>query len=151
MLSSNKTATVVKKTHSVKNNILSLPDRRILFLSRTYNGSVHDKKICDDQPLTFPKGITLWQDTGFVGHYPEGVNIRMPSKKPKGKELTKEQKQENREISKFRVLVEHAICGAKRCRIIKERLRCHKFEFDDLIMELACGLHNFRITVKYVA
>ncbi len=101
MLSSNKTATVVKKTHSVKNNILSLPDRRILFLSRTYNGSVHDKKICDDQPLTFPKGINLWQDTGFVGHYPEGVNIRMPSKKPKGKELSKEQKQKNREISRL--------------------------------------------------
>ncbi len=151
MLSSNKTATVVKKTHSVKNNILSLPDRRILFLSRTYNGSVHDKKICNDQPLTFPKGINLWQDTGFVGHYPEGVNIRMPSKKPKGKELSKEQKQKNREIFRFRVLVEHAICGAKRCRIIKERLRCHKFEFDDLIMELACGLHNFRITMKCVA
>ncbi len=101
MLSSNKTATVVKKTHSVKNNILSLPDRRILFLSRTYNGSVHDKKICDDQPLTFPKGINLWQDTGFVGYYPEGVNIRMPSKKPKGKELSKEQKQKNREISRL--------------------------------------------------
>jgi hypothetical protein len=81
---------VVKKTHSVKNNILSLPDRRILFLSKTYDGSVHDKKICDEQPLNFPKGITLWQDTGFLGHCPEGVNIRMPSKKPKGKELTKE-------------------------------------------------------------
>jgi hypothetical protein len=112
---------------------------------------VHDKKICDEQPLIFPKGINVWQDTGFVGHNPKGVNIRMPRKKPKGKELTDEQKQENQEISRFRVLVEHAICGAKRCRIIKERLRCHKFEFDDLIMELACGLHNFRITVKCVA
>jgi hypothetical protein len=128
-----------------------LPDRRIVFLSRTYNGRVHDKRICDEQPLLFPKGINVWQDTGFVGHNPNGVIIRMPRKKPKGKDLTEEQKQENREISRFRVLVEHAICGAKRCRIIKERLRCHKFEFDDLIMELACGLHNFRITVKCAA
>jgi len=128
-----------------------LPDRRIVFLSRTYNGRVHDKRICDEQPLIFPKGINVWQDTGFLGHNPNGVVIRMPRKKPKGKDLTEEQKQENREISRFRVLVEHAICGAKRCRIIKERLRCHKFEFDDLIMELACGLHNFRITVKCAA
>jgi hypothetical protein len=27
-------------------------------------------------------------------------------------------------------------------------LRCNKAGFDDLIMELACGLHNFRITLK---
>ena len=148
MLSSNETATVVKKTHSVKNNILSLPERRIMFLSQTYAGSVHDKRICDEQPLHLPQGITLWQDTGFIGHSPDGVKIRMPMKKPKGKELTNEQKHENREISKFRVLVEHAICGAKRCRIVKDRLRCHKLGYDDLIMELACGLHNFRITLK---
>ena len=150
MLSSKKTATVVKKTHSVKNNILSLPNRRIIFLSQTFNGNVHDKKICDEQPLKIPKGIKLWQDTGFVGHAPEGVIVQMPMKKPKGKELTKEQKGQNREISRFRVLVEHAICGAKRCRIVKERLRCHKSGFDDLIMELACGLHNYRITVKNI-
>jgi hypothetical protein len=79
----------------------------ILVYLKTYNGSVHDKKICDEQPLHLPEGITLWQDTGFLGHCPDGVKIRMPKKKPKGKELTSEQKQENREISKFRVLVEH--------------------------------------------
>ena len=70
------------------------------------------------------------------------------NEKPKGKDLTDEQKQENREISRFRILVEHAICGAKRCRIVKDRLRCHKFGFGDLVMELACELHNFRITLK---
>ena len=119
-----------------------------MFLSQTYNGSMHDKRICDEQPLHLPEGITLWQDTGFIGHCPAGVKIRMPKKKPKGKKLTSEQKQENREISKFRVLVEHAICGAKRCRIVKDRLRCHKDRFDDHVMELAYGLHNFRITLK---
>ncbi len=148
MLSSKKTAIAVKKTHSVKNNILSLPDRRVIFLSQTYNGSVHDKKICDEQPLKMPTGTNLWQDTGFLGHAPKGVNVQMPMKRPKGKELTTVQKEQNRKISRFRVLVEHAICGAKRCRIVKERLRCHKNGFDDLIMELACGLHNYRISIK---
>lgn len=109
---------------------------------------MHDKQICEEQPLHLPKGITLWQDTGFIGHRPDGVKIQMPQKKPKGRTLTSEQKQRNQNISRFRVLVEHAICGAKRCRIVKERLRCHKFGFDDLIMELACGLHNFRLTLK---
>ena len=65
--------TVEKKTHSVKNNLLSSPEKRILWLSRTCDGSVHDKKICDEQPLSLPNGITLWQDTGFLGHQPENV------------------------------------------------------------------------------
>jgi hypothetical protein len=116
-------------------------------VSKTYHGSVHDKKICDLQPLLFPKGITLWQDNGFQGYNPEGVTVNMPKRKPKGKELTQEQKQTNRAISSTRVIVEHAIGGAKRCRIIKDRFRCHKLGFDDLVMELACVLHNLRITL----
>jgi hypothetical protein len=139
---------VVKKTHNVKNNVLSLPDRRIIWLSKTVEGSVHDKKICDNQPLHLVSGINLWQDTGFQGHNPENVNVMMPTKKPKGKELSEDQKELNRSISSFRVLVEHAIGGAKRCRIVKDRFRCHKFGYDDLVMELACGLHNLRITLN---
>jgi len=141
--------TVVKKTHNVKNNLLCNDPKRILWLSRTFDGSVHDKKITDEQPLRFPAGITLWQDTGFLGHNPENINVKMPAKKPKGKELTQEQKQENREISSFRIIVEHAIGTVKRCRIVKERFRCYKFGFDDFVMLIACGLHNFKISLKY--
>ena len=90
----------------------------------------------------------MWQDTGFHGHLPDGINVKMPTKKPKGKELTVEQKEANRSISSFRVLVEHAIGGAKRCRIVKDRFRCHKFCFDDLVMELAIRVLNLRITIN---
>jgi hypothetical protein len=142
---------VVKKTHNVKNNLLCNVQKRILWLSETFDGHVHDKKIADEQPLHFPASITLWQDTGFLGHKPEKITVRMPTKKPKGKELTAEQKRENREISSFRIIVEHAICGVKRCRIVKERFRCYKFGFDDLVMLIACGLHNFKISLTYNA
>jgi len=134
----------------VKNNVLAQPDRRILWLSQTYSGSVHDKKIADVQPLPLNQGVTLWQDTGFLGHCPENITIKMPTKKPKGKDLSDAQKKENKAISSFRVIVEHAIGGAKRCRIIKDRYRCHKLFFEDLIMELACGLHNFRVSNAFV-
>ena len=132
----------------MKNNLLCNDQKRILWLSKTFDGHVHDKKITDEQPLRFPAGITLWQDTGFLGHNPENVTVKMPGKKPKGRELTDEQKRENKEISSFRIIVEHAIGGAKRCRIVKERLRCYKFGFDDLVMLIACGLHNFRISLN---
>ena len=91
---------------------------RIVWLSSTYEGHVHDKKICDEEPLLLPRGIRLWQDTGFIGHKPDGVEICMPRKKPKGKELTAVEKQENKRISGIRIKVEHAIGGMKKCRIV---------------------------------
>ena len=136
----------VKKTHNIKNNLLCTPNKRILWLSKTYDGHVHDKKITDEQPLKLPSGITLWQDTGFIGHNPENASIKMPVKKTKGKQLSDVQKKKNKEVSGFRIIVEHAICGVKKCRIVKERFRCRKFGFDNLVMLIACGLHNFRIT-----
>ncbi len=32
--------------------------------------------------------------------------------------------------------------------IVKERFRCHKFGFEDMVILIACGLHNFRISHK---
>lgn len=125
--------------------MLCTPDKRILWLSKTYDGHVHNNKITDEQPLRLPSGITLWQDTGFIGYKPENVSVKMPTKKPKGKQLSEAQKIENKEISSFRILIEHAIGGIKKCRIVKERFRCRKFGFDDLVMVIACNLHNFRI------
>lgn len=61
-------AIVVKITHSIKNNLLCTNYLRIVWLSSTYEGHVHDKKICDEEPLLLPKSIRLWQDTGFIGH-----------------------------------------------------------------------------------
>ena len=49
-----------KKPHNIKNNLLCTPNKRILWLSRIYEGHVHDKKITDEQPLNLPSGITLW-------------------------------------------------------------------------------------------
>jgi len=48
-------------------------------------------------------------------------------------------------MSKIRVKVEHAISGVKRSRIVKDILRNTKEDFSDLVMVLACGLHNLRV------
>lgn len=66
-------------------------------MSSTYEEYTHDKKTCDEEPLSLPKGIRLWQDTDFIGHSPDGIEVCMPKKKPKGKELTLEKtgEQEN--------------------------------------------------------
>ena len=55
----------------------------------------------------------------------------------------------NRLISRVRVVVEHVIAGVKRCRIVKDVLRLTKQGIADLIMEIACGLHNLRVACRH--
>jgi hypothetical protein len=59
--------------------------------------------------------------------------------------LTEKEKANNRKVSKVRVRVEHAIAGIKRSRCVKEVLRNTKDGFSDLVMVIACGLHNLRV------
>jgi len=134
-----------KKTHTVKNNlIVNNEDRKVKYLSKTCEGKKHDKKICDEEQPTYPEGITLNKDTGYQGYEPEGVVTRQPKKKPRGGQLTHYEKNQNSIISSTRIIVEHVISGVKRCRIVKDVFRNTKENYDDLVMEIACGLHNFR-------
>ncbi len=66
----------------------------------------------------------------------------------RGKELTKVDKFFNRLISSVRIVVENVICGVKRCRIVKDILRLSKENISDIVMEIACGLHNLRATFR---
>lgn len=134
-----------KKRHMVKNNVVSdKRTRKIKVLSETSEGKKHDKKLADEQEIPFPPGSKLWQDTGFQGYQPENTTVYQPTKKPKGKELTQEQKEHNQTISKERIRVEHSIGGVKVFGIVHQIFRNMCEGFDDLVMETACGLHNLR-------
>ena len=138
-----------KKTHTVKNNlIVTLGQRRVEYLGHTWEGKKHDKKICDEEGHEFPEGSTLYKDTGYQGYEPAGVHTRQPKKKPRGRDLTQEEKEQNSLISSMRIVVEHVICGVKRCRIVKDVFRNTREKFADLVMEIACGLHNFRTAYR---
>ena len=62
--------------------------------------------------------------------------------------MTKVDKFFNRLISSVRIVVENVICGVKRCRIVKDILRLSKENISDIVMEIACGLHNLRATFR---
>ena len=55
----------------------------------------------------------------------------------------------NHLISSARVVVENVIVGVKRCRIVKDVLRLTTEGISDLVMEIACGLHNFRVSCRH--
>jgi hypothetical protein len=48
-------------------------------------------------------------------------------------------------LNQRRLRIEHANSSVKRCRIVKDRLRLWKAGIRDLVMELCCALHNFRV------
>ena len=134
-----------KKTHTVKNIFITSMNNKVLYLSPTYEGKIHDKKICDEEQIKFEVPIILWEDTGFIGLNPENAEVKRPVKKPRKRDLLAEEKEFNRLISSKRVKVEHAIRQCKVFRIVKDEVRAFKNEFRDTCMLLACGLNNFKI------
>jgi len=141
-----------KKRHTLKNIVISdRRTRKIKGLSSTSEGKKHDKKLTDEIGFRFPGGSKLWKDTGFQGYEPEGIQTHQPKKKPRGGELTAEEKAQNRAISRVRIRVEHAIGRAKVFHIVRDVYRNHKQCFEDLVMETACGLHNLRLDYPMAA
>ena len=55
----------------------------------------------------------------------------------------------NHLFSRARVVVENVLAGVKGCRIVKEVLRLTTDGIADLVMEIACGLHNLRISCRH--
>ena len=72
----------------------------------------------------------------------------MPQKKPRGKELTTEEKAQNKAISGIRVRVEHAIAGIKRLLITTDKFRNKKGSFNDKVMLISCGLWNHHLKFR---
>ena len=141
-----------KKAPTVKNDLLmGLEDRHIKHLSETQPGKVSDIKIAVQEALVYPKDTHLYQDKGFQGYAPPGVIVHQPKKKPRGGELTDEETEHNRLISRVRIAAEHIIAGVKRVRIVKDVFRNQTLHYEDLVMEVACGLHNFRTDYRLVA
>lgn len=136
-----------KKKHTVKNAVITTMTAIILFVGQTVSGAVHDKTIADTQ-YDFPFLCQLWQDTGYQGYRPTNAVIMQPTKKPKGGELTPEQKAENKNISSRRIRVEHAIGGAKRLRIVKDECRLRANDYVGRIFHIAAGLHNWRLSCR---
>ena len=113
-------------------------------MSDTHEGKKHDKKICDEDGIRTPEGSELYRDTAYQGHTVAGVAIYQPKKKPRGGELSEEDKAHPRLIARVRVVVEQVISGVKRCHIVKDVFRNTLPGYADTVMELACGRHNFR-------
>lgn len=136
---------------------MSSANRLILFLGYTYPGSQQDYAILKDEfPPELPwfesvKGVV---DLGYLGIQKDyrAEQFSLPHRKPRKSkakpdpQLTSEQQAHNRALATLRVLVEHAIGGMKRYRILVNPYRNHRPNFEDDIAVICAGLWNFFIT-----
>jgi DDE superfamily endonuclease len=120
----------------------------ILFLSDTYGGRGHDRRIAEATPSPLPAGSGLVQDRGFLSFTLPQVAILMPTKKPRGAELPLEQHLANQVLHQRRLRIEHVNSSVKRCRIVKDRSRLWKEGVRDRVMELCGALHHFRVRLN---
>ena len=71
------------KTHSDKNVVVvNAKTKRVGYLSQTYAGKMHDKKIVDTEPICYPPDTILYKDTGFQGYEPKVRQTQQPKKSP---------------------------------------------------------------------
>jgi len=81
-------------------------------------------------------------DSGYQGIAEIHRNSETPKKKPKGGKLTKEEKSENRRISRERILIENINAKIKVFKIMANKYR-NRRKRHNLRTNLICGIINF--------
>ena len=118
-----------KKQHTLKNTVMTRPDKFIIFLGRTFSGHNHDYLMLKQE---FPPEVDWFTDLyvcidlGYLGIKSDyhGEQIAIPTRKPRKSQknpnppLSEEQKAANTALSRVRIFIEHAIGGMKRYNIL---------------------------------
>ncbi|HLD42045.1 MAG TPA: transposase family protein [archaeon] len=138
-----------KKKHTVKTQLMTNKKGLIIHKTKHVAGRVHDYELWKRTHPSIPPDIEALVDSGYQGiqtDFPD-LKTRIPIKKPRGKQLTKQQKRYNKKLSKERVLVEHAISKVKKFGIIGQEFR-NRLNSYDTKMSVVTGIVNFRTMLK---
>lgn len=106
------------------------------------NGKKHDFQLFKESRTHVKAETVLEADTGYLGLVQIHANSLLPKKRSKNHPLTDQERKSNREISRKRIFVEHAIRFVKRFRILSERYRNRRKRFA-LRFSLIAGICNF--------
>lgn len=70
-----------KKAHTDKNVlVVNTQSKRVGYLSPTYAGKTHDKKVADREQIAYPKRSILHKDTAFQAYEPKDIQTHQPKK-----------------------------------------------------------------------
>jgi hypothetical protein len=130
-----------KKQHTIKNQVISLPEGKDLIdIKVGHPGPTADIKLFREQQTKFDKEQEFSGDKAYQG----GTNITTPHKKKKKQQLSEQQKEENKVLSSKRIFVEHLIRVVKIFQVASQRFRLNADVYNEIVL-LVCGLVRLRI------
>ncbi len=102
--------------------------------------------MADATPYSLPAGSRLLQDLDFLAFTLVHAESIMPTKKLRGRPLTRAQTAANRQIARRRGVHIAPVNGCiKRCRIVHDASRVRKADVRDPVMEICCALQHVRV------
>ncbi len=133
---------------------MSLPDKFLVFLGRTFSGHNHDDSMLKQEfppELDWFTNIHVHVDLGYLGIRSDygGDQLDIPTKKPRksqknpNPQLSDEQRAAHTALSRVRIFIEHAIGGMKRYNILVHSFRNRIKNFEDDVIGVCAGLWNF--------
>lgn len=109
-------------------------------------GTTHDFALYKQSQLELHESLELLADSGYQGLSKLHDRSWTPKKKSKKRQLTKDERRANRELSRRRIVVENVIRSLKIFRILLERYRNRRKRFS-LRFNLIAGLYNFELSL----
>ena len=109
-----------KKCHTLKSQVESDRKGEVLGIRGGHRGPASDKRVYEASGVGEKyREASKQGDLGYQGT--EGIEV--PHKKPKGGELSDDEREENRAKARVRVQVEHGIRRVKGFKIMREKYR----------------------------
>ncbi len=133
-----------KKRHTTKNQIIINQYANRILIYYNASGTTHDYQMIKDSnilPVLEEMNLGGDFDSGYQGIQKELSKAIIPYKKSKKHELTEEEKNHNKALSKRRIKVEHVNREIKIFRIMKETYRNHMNRYDTKV-NIMCAIYN---------
>jgi DDE superfamily endonuclease len=140
-----------KKAHTIKTQVVVNPRGQIEAVSESVPGSTHDLTLLVGSGVMggLGEGEAAMTDKGYVGlerHHPD-VPLVIPYKKPRGGELSDEQRAFNREVSRHRIVVEHTMAQLNRFTVLRQVFRGKRRQRHSQVTRVVAKVVNRRLAV----
>lgn len=138
-----------RKRHTLKTQLLvSRRTGRILHVSETVPGSIHDKTLLEQSGVLtrLPRGAIVRGDLGYLGvarDHPR-LDVRLPRRKWRGRPRRAADIRRNRTLARQRIVVEHTIRRCKIFRVLGDVYRQARERYN-LTFQVVAGLADRRL------
>lgn len=132
-----------KKRHTIKTQLIVNRQTGKIICTAHVEGKIHGFKLYEDSiSSAVSNDIKIQFDSGYQGILKLHKNSETPKKKPRGGELTADEKLENQRISHEHILIENINAKIKVFKISTNKYRNRRKRFG-LRISLICGIINF--------